>query len=348
MLIFLIVLIGLSLLILVHEAGHFWAAKKFGLKVDEFGFGFPPRIFAWKKGETEYSLNWLPFGGFVRIAGETDRLQDIEKLEALPAEEKKRIFVFQKAWKRSVIILAGVAVNFVAGWLLLAVLFMAGSPQILLISGVESGSPADRAGVKAGDVILGYTQSQAFIDFVNQNRGREITLDLSRGGKETEVKAVPRAESQVNQGALGIFLDEAGIPRYGFFRAVWEGLKFSFILAGQVFISLIDLLKNLFLRAELLQGVVGPLGIFGVAEQAGKIGLIYLVQLLALISINLAVMNLVPFPALDGGRFFLILLEKVKGSPISVKLEGIINVIGFGLLLILMILLTFRDISNFF
>lgn len=348
MLIFLIVLIGLSLLILVHEAGHLWAAKKFGLKVDEFGFGFPPRIFAWKKGGTEYSVNWLPFGGFVKIAGETDRLQDIEKLEKLPAEEKKRIFVFQKAWKRSVIILAGVAVNFVTGWLLLSILFMAGSPQILLVSGVEPGSPADKAGVKAGDIVAGYTQSQAFIDFVNQNRGREITLDLRRGGQELEVKTVLRTAAQTNEGALGVFLNEAGIPRYGFFPAFWEGLKTSFYLAGQVLVALVDLIKNLFLHAQLLQGVVGPLGIFGVAEQAGQIGLIYLIQLLALISINLAVMNLVPFPALDGGRFFLILLEKIKGSPISVRLEGIINIIGFGLLLLLMVLLTFRDISHFF
>lgn len=348
MLIFLIVLIGLSLLILVHEAGHFLAAKYFGMKVEEFGFGFPPRIFAKKKGETEYSLNWLPFGGFVKIAGETDRLQDIEKLEKLPAEEKRHTFIFQPAWKRALVILAGVAVNFIVGWLLLSILFMVGSPQILLVSGVEQGSPADRAGVKSGDVILNYTQSQDFINFVNQNRGKEITLDLRRGGQEVEVKAVPRADAQASQGALGVFLNEAGIPRYGFFTALGQGFKLSFQLAGQVLIALGELIKNLFVRAKLLEGVVGPLGIFGVAEQAGRIGLIYLVQLLALISINLAVMNLVPFPALDGGRFFLILIEKVKGSPISVRWEGILNIVGFALLLILMVLLTFRDITHFF
>jgi regulator of sigma E protease len=348
MLIFIIVLIGLSLLILVHEAGHFFAAKWFGLKVDEFGFGFPPRMFAWKKGETEYSINWLPFGGFVKIAGETDRLQDMKKLEKLSPEEKKRMFVFEKAWKRSLIILAGVAVNFVVGWFLLSFLFMVGSPQILLVSGIESNSPAANAGLKAGDVILNYTGSQDFINFVNQHRGREITLDVRRGTEKLEVKAIPRTEVQPNEGALGVFLTEAGIPRYGFFKAIWEGLKFSFALSGQVLVALGELLKNLFVHAKLLEGVVGPLGIFGVAEEAGRIGFAYLVQLLALISINLAVMNLVPFPALDGGRFFLILVEKVKGSPISPRLEGIVNIAGFVLLVLLMVLLTFRDISHFF
>ena len=348
MLIFIIVLIGLSLLILVHEAGHFFAAKYFGLKVDEFGFGFPPRMFAWKKGETEYGLNWLPFGGFVKIAGETDRLQDIEKLEKLSTEEKKRIFLFQPAWKRATVILAGVVVNFIVGWFLLSLLFMVGSPQILLISGVEPGSPAERAGVMSGDVVLNYAASQQFIDFVNQNRGKEITLDLRRGSEKIEIKTSPRVETTDNQGALGVFLTEGGIPRYNFFSAIWEGLKFSFVLAGQVFIALVELVKGLFLRAELLQGVVGPLGIFGVAEQVGNIGLVYLVQLLALISINLAVMNLIPFPALDGGRFFLIIVEKLKGSPISPKWEGVTNLIGFAFLLLLMVLLTFRDISHLF
>lgn len=344
-----LVIVGLSLLILLHEAGHFFAAKYFGLKVDEFGFGFPPRLFKWKKGETEYSFNLLPFGGFVKIAGETDRMRDdIGALNELPPAEKKRIFLFQPAWKRSVVILAGVVVNFIVGWLLISALFMIGGKQLLLISAIQPGSAAESAGLKAGDVVIDYTQSQAFIDYVNQNRGKQIDIKVIRNGQETIVPATPKTQTEGDEGALGVFLTEAGIPKYGFFRALYEGLLQSFHIAWLVVQTFLKLLENLFLKAQLLEGVVGPVGIFGVATEAGKIGAIYLLQLLALISLNLAVMNLIPFPALDGGRFFLILVEKIKGSPISPKIEGIINGIGFALLLILMVLITVRDVSRWF
>ncbi len=171
MLIVLIVIFGLSFLILSHEAGHFLVAKAFGLKVDEFGFGFPPKIFGKKKGETEYSLNWLPFGGFVRIAGENDGVVKDELASTLTDAEKKRIFAFQPAWKRASVMIAGVTVNFLTGWLLLSAVLMIGTPKALVVSDVQKGSPAEAVGVVSGDIVKGFADAQSFIQFVSGHRG---------------------------------------------------------------------------------------------------------------------------------------------------------------------------------
>lgn len=344
----LIVIIGLSLLILAHEAGHFFVAKFFKLKVDEFGFGFPPRIFAKKKGETEYSINALPFGGFVKIAGENDHLDDPELTKNLSEEEKKRTFLFQKAYRRSLIIAAGVIVNFVVGWLLLSLIFMIGTPPALIISGVQENSPAKEIGLKSGDIVKDYIKAAAFVDFVNQNKGKEIELNVIRNGEKLSFKATPRLRTEENQGALGVELGEAGIESQPFFESIVNGLKQSFVIAGVTVLGFYELIKNLISQGSLIEGIVGPVGIFGVAHQASSIGFIYLLQLVSLISINLAVVNLLPFPALDGGRLFMILIEKIKRSPISRKVEAAINTAGFVFLLLLMVLITIRDIANLF
>jgi regulator of sigma E protease len=349
MLIFLIVIIGLSILILGHEAGHFFVAKIFGMKIDEFGFGFPPKIFGRKKGETEYSLNLLPFGGFVKIAGENERIESgLEKLSSLPDEEKKRLFCFQPPHSRALVIAAGVFVNFLIGWLLISAVFMVGTPRALIISQVLPGSPAAAAGFREGDVVKDYTGASDFIKFVNDNRGREISVYVLRGGKELSLSATPRVNVGPNEGALGVAIAEAGMERQGFFSAISNGFKESLAVVGLTFQALYQLAANLILRGSLLAGVVGPVGIFSVAEETGRIGLIYLLQLVSLISLNLAVVNLIPFPALDGGRLLLILIEKVKGSPISQKTEAFVNGLGFALLVFLMVLITARDIGQLF
>ena len=349
MLIAILVIVGLSLLILGHEWGHFFAAKKFGLKVDEFGFGFPPRIFAWKRGETEYSLNWLPFGGFVKIAGENDRVNgDLTKLSDLSAVEKKRIFLFQPAWKRSVIILAGVAVNFVIGWILISAVFMTGTERALVVTEVQKNSPAAAVGILAGDVVDGYFESQPFINFINENKGKEVEIRVKRGEEALSFKATPRAETEPGEGALGVGLAEAGFPKQGFFTAIGTGLIKTYEIGKLTVYSFYKLVAGLLTSGTLLQGVVGPVGIFTVAQQAGQLGFVYLIQLVSLISINLAVINLIPFPALDGGRFLFIMIEKAKGSPLPLKVEAIANGVGFALLILLMLAITVRDVAGWF
>ncbi len=361
MLIAIIVIVGLAVLIIGHEAGHFFVAKLFGMKIDEFGFGFPPRIKAWRpmrkwrdndgtlrqaQGETEYSFNWLPFGGFVKISGEEDQIRNPEKLEALSLEEKKRYFLFQPAWKRFLVIASGIIVNFIIGWLVISFVLMVGTAPLIIINGVQIGSPAEKVGIMAGDVIKNYSSSGDFRAFIDANRGRQTTLEIIRGGKDLKFTAVPRTSVGPNEGALGVEFSQAGMASQKFFPALISGFKQSILIAQATVSAFYDLFKNLIVHGSLMAGVVGPVGIFSVAENTGHIGLIYLLQLLALISLNLSVLNLIPFPALDGGRLFLIIIEKVKGSPVSIKTQSLINGVGFAVLLFLMAIITVRDVVN--
>jgi regulator of sigma E protease len=345
------VFIGLSILILGHEAGHFFAARFFKLKIDEFGFGFPPRIFAWrpKNSETEYSLNWLPFGGFVKIAGENDRMnEDVAKLKELPEAERKRIFLFQPAWKRAVVLLAGVAVNFLIGWILITAIFMVGVPRAIVVSDVVSGSPAETAGFKKNDVILQFSEAELFTKFINDNKGRPTVFEVKRGDAVVQLTATPNIDPKPGEGALGVQFVPTGFPKESFFSAIFSGFTRTFELAWGIVLGFLMIIKNILTTGTLPDDVVGPVGIFGVASDVGKLGVVYLIHLISLISINLAVINLLPFPALDGGRFFMLLIEKIKGSPIPIKVEGITNAIGFGILILLMLVVTFKDIVKLF
>lgn len=353
MLIIILVIIGLSVLILGHEAGHFFAAKAFGLKVDEFGIGFPPRMAAWrpKNSETEYSVNWLPFGGFVRISGERGEFEGISPEGETPAaavteEDKERLFFSQPAWKKSVIMLAGVFMNFILGWLLIASVFIVGVPQTVVISQVEAGSPAAAAGLQSGDIVKNYTDSQSFIDYIDANKGKPVTFTVIRDDKDITVTATPRTDAPADQGALGVALEEGGAARENFFKALWDGLQDAVVISWLTLQAFYELIKQIFVHASIPSDVVGPVGIFSIAEETGQIGLAYLLQFLGIISLNLMIVNCIPFPALDGGRFLMTIIEKVKGSAIPYKVEAWMNGIGFALLLALMVALTVRDIHG--
>ncbi|MEK7640964.1 MAG: site-2 protease family protein [Patescibacteria group bacterium] len=334
----LFVLIGISVLILIHEAGHFFAARKFGIAVEEFGFGFPPRLFAKKIGETLYSINLLPFGGFVRLFGEN-------QWDAAGGGEARHSFFKQSAWKRSLVIVAGVAMNFFLGWMLMSLIFMIGTPQVVLVAEVLADSPAAAAGILAQDQITGFDQASDFVGAINQSRGKEINFSISRNGQEINIKATPRLSGD---GALGVAVVDAGIERLSIPIALWEGLRASVSIVVGIIVAFANLLWGLVTQGRLLIDFVGPIGIFGVASQAGSMGFVYLIQLLALISLNLAVLNILPFPALDGGRFLFILIEKIKGSPLKPEFERSANAVGFLLLLLLVISVTIRDVIHLF
>lgn len=342
----LILIIGISLLIFIHELGHFLAAKAFGLYVEEFGFGFPPRLFSVKRGETRYSINLLPFGGFVKIFGEQSDVSLLGTEAGMVPKE--RSFAHQTASKRAVVIAAGVVMNIILGWILLSVIFMVGASGSTVITSVTPDSPAAVAGFQTGDRLIDFTTSQEFIAFVNASRGEELTFKVGRGSETFEIKATPDQNPPEGRGALGVAITESGIPRLSFFKALQEGFLTTFLIVWAILKSLGTLIVGIFTGAEVLKQFVGPVGIFQVAGETAKVGMIYLWQLIALISLNLAVLNILPFPALDGGRLFFILIEKIKGSPISSRKETIANAIGFGLLLLLMVLITVRDVVRLF
>lgn len=341
MLTFIIVFLGLSFLILGHEAGHFFVAKLFKLRVDEFGIGFPPRMFARKKGETEYSVNWLPFGGFVKIAGENDHMDK----EASVADDK-RYFFARPAWQRALVLFAGVAVNFFIGWLFLTIVFAVGTRPILAIQNVDVNSPAASAGLEAGDIIQHYEHVEDFVSYIKSHPNDAVQFTVLRNNREISFDVQPYIQDGTPR--IGVALTEGGGEKQNILQAA----KYGFIASGQVcwltLTSFYLLVKNLFLHASLLEGVVGPVGIFAVAQQTSQFGFAYLFQLLGFISLNLAVANLIPFPALDGGRLLFLAVEKIKGSPLSKKMEMWANGIGFALLIGIMILVTIRDVAHWF
>jgi regulator of sigma E protease len=244
------------------------------------------------------------------------------------------------------IVLAGVVMNFILGWLLIAIVFMVGVPQTLVISGTQAGSPAAAAGIQAGDVVKGYTDAQSFINYVDAHKGTPITVTVIRNDKDNIYTMTPRVNAPADQGALGVALEEGGAARENFFKALWDGLQDAAIISWLTLQAFYELLKQIFVHASIPADVVGPVGIFGIAEETGKIGLTYLLQFLGIISINLMIVNCIPFPALDGGRFLMVLIEKGKGSPMPYKVEAWINGVGFALLLLLMVVLTVRDIGG--
>lgn len=327
------VIIFLSILILVHELGHFLMAKKFGLLVEEFGFGLPPKIWSKKIGETVYSINALPFGGFVKIFGEDG---------GDPSAE--RSFASLKIWRRGVIIVAGVVFNFLLGWLVISLVFAIGAPQTVIITDIKANSPAAEVGIQVNDKVVDFKTTDEFIKYVNDNQGKEINLKVQRNSDTIDFKITPRVNPPAGEGALGVGLVGAGFVGKNIAASLWEGLKASIELIKQIFIAIFNLIVKAVAGKASFEQVAGPVGIIKITAQAGALGLVYLLQLLAMISLNLAVINILPFPALDGGRLLFLGIEKIKGSPLNHKFEKIVNGIGFAILLLLMVVITVKDI----
>ncbi len=332
-----VIVIGLSLLIIIHEAGHFFAAKFFGILVEEFGFGLPPRIFGKKFGETLISFNWLPFGGFVRVYGERHGQEKSD----VPIT---RSFSHQSAGIRAGVIIAGVAMNFLLGWFLLSAVFMIGIPQSLIVTEIKSGSIAEIADIQKGDQIFGFNSISELTDFLKTSEGREINLQTARAGEKREVRINFSNTLPEDKGKLGVYLVEAGTSKLGFFSALVSGFieawKMSLLILSGVF----QLIVGLFTDWSVFGGFAGPVGIVNIAAQTAKLGLANFLQLLSLISLNLAVFNLLPIPALDGGRLLFLLIEKIKGRKVEPRKEAVAQAVSFVILILLILAVTVQDI----
>lgn len=361
--IFIVILLGL---ILVHEFGHFSVAKVFGIRVEEFGIGFPPKLFGIKKGETEYTVNALPFGGFVRIFGED------QHSAALSPADANRSFVAQPKLVQVAVLVAGVGMNIITAWILLTVGYGIGLPadsssypqyaisdsHVTVIT-VAPQSPAEGAGILAGEQFVriqaqtgSFLESDALADdvrhFIAQHGGEALTITLSRGGAERTVVATP-AEGLIPEGrALGVVLEDVGILRLPAHLALVEGGKLTLSLTKETVVGLANFFATLVRGNADFASVAGPVGIVGVVDEASQFGTAALIMLAAIISINLAIINLIPFPALDGGRVVMVGVEAITGRPISRSFFAWTSGVGFGLLILLMIVITYHDILRLF
>lgn len=342
----------LGVLIFVHEMGHFITAKRAGVRVDEFGFGFPPRIWGKKIGETIYSINLFPIGGFVKIYGEEGQ-----------GKKNPRSFASKSVGRRAWIIVAGVLMNFALAAVLLSVGFLIGLPDAIddsqqnvvhprvLINEVTLDSPAEQIGIKPGDIIISLrsekeqlvsTKAGQIQDFINRHKGQEITLTIQRQKEILEKNVVPRENYAVNDGPVGIGL--VRIDTVPWYKALYKGFTKTIEVTIFIVIVFAELIWNLMTAGRLAYEIGGPVKIFNVTGQAVEMGLIYVLQFAALININIAIINILPIPALDGGRLLFLAIEKIKGSPINQKVENYAHTVGFVLLILLIIAITWRDI----
>jgi len=359
---FLIFFIMLSVLVLVHEFGHFIAAKKNNIYVEEFGFGLPPRIFGVKKGETMYSVNFLPFGGFVKLLGEEEA--ELTK-KPIPETLKKRTFAGKSHFTKLFVIVAGVLANFLLGWVVISYLFTQGVPvptYKVTVSEVIKGSPAERAGIKKNDVIVEIfkrekgkniflkklTNTEELIGVSKDYVGSELIFTISRGGKQQEVMVVPRANPPKDEGPLGVAVTSFAEKKYPWFKAPFFGLVESVRITAFIVNELAKIVVKLVTFQKISVDVAGPVGIFQLTSKVAKFGTNAVLQLLGLLSFNLAIINILPFPALDGGRLSFIIYEWVTKKKIRPIVEQRLNLTGFIILISLIILVTINDIIKTF
>ena len=346
-------IIFISALILVHEWGHFFAARALKVRVEEFGFGFPPRLFSRVKNGVRYSFNLFPFGGFVKIFGEHGE-----------GEQDPASFMSRPAWQRFIILAAGVGMNVALAWVLFTASAAMGLPQIaddadmrsvpVSILGVVPGSPAATAGFKLGDQILEMRgardvslrieNEEDVRNFVEAYRGEEVLLVIRRQDIVSEIIATPRAVSPEGEGPLGIALGRITIERVPWYRAPIAG--FGALMRSTITISAgLWTLGNALITTGHAPGEVsGPIGILLFARDSGALGIAYFLQFIGVLSVNLAVLNFLPIPALDGGRVLFLVIEKIKGRKISPSIENAAHTAGFVALVLLMLVITYRDI----
>lgn len=320
----LVILLFLAILIIGHELGHFLVARKFNVRVDEFGFGLPPRVASRQKGETRFSLNLLPLGGFVKIHGQ-------ERGEG-ELEEPERAFINQLPSRRAAILIAGVVANLLIGWMAFSLVFSMGAPSKVFISGIIPGSVAEQAGLQAGDEIKGFGSSEEFSSFLRSHRGETITVN-------------DKSITVPEEGIIGVRIDTFEIKKEKPIQAVIKGLNATAGITVAVIKTIPRLVAEAFREGtQALQQVAGPVGIFNLLKNAD--GAVFLIYLLGAISVNLAVFNLLPIPALDGGHLLFLGIEKVIGRPVSRKAQMAANAVGFTLLILLIIVVTFKDIGR--
>ncbi|OPL08377.1 MAG: RIP metalloprotease RseP [delta proteobacterium ML8_F1] len=321
-----------GLMVLFHEMGHFLVAKLNHIKVNEFAIGMGPRIFYKTLGETEYSLRLLPLGGFIKMEGEDE------------ASDSPRSFSNQSPLRRISVVIAGPAMNFLLSILLLALIaFSVGFPT-QIIDEVQPGLPAEQSGMVAGDRIVAINGEpidswNEVTEVISRSEG-ELSLVLERDGTSLSLAMMPEIEEGSGRRIIGIspVLE----------KALWSSVGYGVEQTGFIIGSIFDFLGDLISGAEVEGEIIGPIGIVGIVGEAASTGILSLAFIAAYLSINLGIINLLPFPALDGGRILFLFFEIVRGRPIPPEKEGMAHFIGFALLMALMVFVLYQDIMKLF
>jgi len=330
----------LVVLIIAHELGHFVTAKAFGVRVDEFGLGFPPRLFSIRRGETLYSLNAIPLGGFTKMAGEED-------------PKVTRSLASKSTGIRLLVLSAGSLMNVLLPFLLFSIAFMIPHNQVMgqvVVAEVAMNSPAAIAGIKSGDTLLEINKQPVnntgdLYRYTQLNLGKEVTILVEHPDATTEnIQLIPRWEPPEGQGAIGVAASTSNptIVRqhYPFWKAVPIGVK----TCVETLILFKNGIVSMIIGATPV-AVAGPVGIVQITGEVAKAGISPLLEFAAFLSINLAIINIFPLPALDGGRIVFVLLEWVRrGKRISPQTEGLVHFIGFALLIAVILVITYQDI----
>ena len=353
-----IAFISLISLMILHEFGHFILAKKFGVKVEEFGIGYPPRLIGKKIGETIYSLNLLPFGAFIRMPGEIETVKD------------NRSFSQQPVGKRALIAFGGVLSFWIMAVILFSVVFSLGAPIAIgdevdsnlvepkvQITGISADSPAQIAGLKPGDTIkkltidnqqLAITKVKEVQEWVEKYKGKEIVLTIERGKNFSDVSLIPRVLPPEGEGPIGVTLVRTTIESYPWWISPWKGITATINLTGTIIEgytqAITRTVKGLPSGVELM----GPVGILHLFTQASGLGISYFLQFIGMIAIYIALFNVLPIPAVDGGKLLFLGIEAIRKKPVSQKVEQNITATCFAFLIALMIWVTIKDIARLF
>jgi regulator of sigma E protease len=360
-------------LVIIHELGHYFAAKKFNIKVLEFGFGIPPRAWGKKIGETIWSINWLPFGGFVRLLGEDEVDKDVL--------DNKRSFAAQPVWKRISVVVAGVLMNLLLAWLLFYIVLgaqgfktklpllsdykFAGVNQYvetsIIVGNIAPDSPAQKAGLKDGDKILALNgkkvkESSKFVEDIKASAGKPVLLSISdlQDQNIREVTITPRENPPAGQGALGVSLAGMDTVNVSFdtpVQKLFAGPIYSYNLIGYSGKILGDTIGYSIKERNIepvSQAVAGPVGITAVVKQILDVRnpLIPYLDFIAALSLNLAVVNVLPFPGLDGGRLLFLIIEAITRKKTHAVIEKYVHTFGLLVLLSLIVLITISDIRK--
>ena len=343
---------SLIILIILHELGHFLVAKKFGVKVEEFGIFLPPRLIGKKIGETIYSINLIPFGAFVRVLGEEGKTEDLHDIGS---------FSGKPIWQRVLIVVGGVVAFWLVAAVLMSFVMALGTPVAVSdedqvsnakvqIAQVQANSPAKEAGLRVGDAIRQFDKVKEVQEFTELQKGQEVALLIERGNKVFEVSLVPRISPPEGEGAMGVALVRTAEKSYPWYQAPIKGVEVTIKMTGAIVVALAGLLQNLISGNGLPQGaqLMGPVGIGALLADFAELGISQYLYFIATIAIYLAIFNILPIPALDGGKLIFLVIEKIKGKPLNHKIEQKITTFFFGVLLLIIILVTARDISRLF